>query len=298
MAKKFFSVIIVPHSKTSTRTLTFSKRAVKLLIGGAGVLVLILGVFLVDYFSMTFMRTKYRALVRESSEQKERIAVTENNVKRLEATVTNYEDYARKLNILMGFKSADVIAGEPGLGGGDPGEGGGPQAAVPSNLSLGSIKSLVLKAESVEKNLDSLVGVLESQAARLALTPTIWPTQGWISSPFGYRIDPYTGRRTFHRGMDIATNFGNPVAAAADGSVTEATFDKFYGNTVIISHGNGVVTQYCHLEKYVVQPGQKVHRGDILGTVGKTGKALGPHLHYEVRINDTAVNPYNYILEE
>jgi murein DD-endopeptidase MepM/ murein hydrolase activator NlpD len=298
MTKKFFSVIIVPHSKTNTRTLTFSKRAVKFLIGGAGVVVLVLGVFLADYFSMTFMRTKYRTLVQENSEQKERIAETKNTVKRLETTVANYEDYARKLNIMMGLKSADVIPGEPGLGGGDPGEGGEPQAATPPSLSLGSIESLVLKAESVEKNLGSLVGMLESQVARLASTPTIWPTQGWVSSPFGYRIDPYTGRRTFHRGIDIATNFGNPVAAAADGSVTEATDDKFYGNTVIISHGNGVVTQYCHLEKYVVKPGQKIRRGDILGYVGKTGKALGPHLHYEVRINDTAVNPYNYILEE
>jgi len=297
MANKFFSVIVVPHSKTNTRTLTFSKRAVKILIGGAGLAVLVLGVFLADYLSMTIIRARYRTLVRENSEQKERIAKTENTINRLEATVANYENYARKLNILMGLKSADVIPGEPGIGGGDPGEGGEPQSG-PSNLSPSAMQNLAVKAESVEKNLDSLVGMLESQAARLASTPTIWPTQGWVSSPFGYRIDPFTGRRTFHRGIDIATNFGNPVAAAADGSVTEAAFDKFFGRTVIISHGGGVITQYCHMERYIVKPGQKVHRGDILGYVGKTGKALGPHLHYEVRINNTAVNPYNYILEE
>ena len=297
MAKKFFSVIIVPHSKTNTRTFAFSKKALKFLISGAGLAVLVLGVFLADYFSMTFIRAKYRTLFRENAEQKEQIAETENTVKRLEATVANYEDYARKLNILMGFKSADVIPGEPGIGGGDPGDGGGPQS-VPASLSPSAMQNLAVKAESVEKNLDSLVGMLESQAARLASTPTIWPTQGWVSSPFGYRIDPFTGRRTFHRGIDIATNFGNPVAAAADGSVTAAAFDKFFGRMVIVSHGGGVITQYCHLEKYIVKPGQKVRRGDILGYVGKTGKALGPHLHYEVRINDTAVNPYNYILEE
>lgn len=297
MVKKFFSVIIVPHTKTNTRTLRFSKRALKLVIGGAGLAVLVLVLFLADYFSMTFIRAKYRTLVRENSEQKQRIAETENTIKRLETTVANYEDYARKLNVLMGLKSADVMPGEPGIGGGDPGEGGEPQA-VPPGLTLDAMQSLTLKAESLEKNLGSLVGALESQAARLASTPTIWPAQGWVSSPFGYRIDPFTGRRAFHRGIDIATNFGNPVVAAAYGSVTEARNDKFYGRTVIVSHGNGVVTQYCHLEKYVVQPGQKVRRGDILGYVGKTGKALGPHLHYEVRINDTAVNPYNYILEE
>ena len=297
MANKFFSVIIVPHTKTNTRTLSFSKRTVKLLAGSGAALLLVLGVVLADYLSMNVIRAKYRRLVRESTEQKERIAEAETTVKRLEATVANYEEYARKLNVLVGLKSADVISGEPGIGGGDPSDGGEPQA-VPPSLSRGAMESLADKAESVEKNLGSLVGMFESQAARLATTPTIWPAQGWVSSPFGYRIDPFTGRRAFHRGIDIATNHGNPVAAAADGTVTGVSFDKFYGRMVVLSHGSGVVTQYCHLDKYVVKPGQKVRRGDIIGNVGKTGKALGPHLHYEVRINDTSVNPYNYILEE
>jgi murein DD-endopeptidase MepM/ murein hydrolase activator NlpD len=165
-------------------------------------------------------------------------------------------------------------------------------------VTFSAIQNLTQKAESVEKNLGSLVNLMESQEARLATTPTIWPTQGWVSSPFGYRLDPFTGKRTLHRGIDIATNAGNPVVAPADGTVIEATFDKFFGKTVILSHGGGVVTQYGHLDKYVVKPGQKLRRGDLLGYVGKTGKALGPHLHYEVRINDSSVNPYNYILEE
>jgi murein DD-endopeptidase MepM/ murein hydrolase activator NlpD len=297
MANKFFSVIIVPHTKTNTRTLTFSKRGIKLLAGGGLLLLLALGLFLADYLSMNFIRAKYRLLVRENKEQKTRLTETETTVKRLEATVANYEEYARKLNVLVGLKSADVIPGEPGIGGGDPGEVVAPQS-VPPNLSTSAMESLADKAESIERNLGSLVGMFESQAARLASTPTIWPTQGWVSSPFGYRIDPFTGRRTFHRGIDIATNFGNPIAAAADGTVTGVSFDKFYGRMVVISHGSGVLTQYCHLEKYVVKAGQKIRRGDVIGFVGKTGKALGPHLHYEVRINDTSVNPYNYILEE
>jgi len=259
----------------------------------------VLAVFLVDYFSMTIIRSKYRTLARENKEQKEKISNYEGYINRLKTTISSFESYAKKLNIMMGFKSPDVIKGEPGLGGGDSGSKGAAEPAPdPQSTSFSAIQNLSQKADSVEKNLGSLVNILESQTARLATTPTIWPAQGWVSSPFGYRIDPFTGKRTFHRGIDIATNFGNPVAATADGSVIEAAYDKFFGRTVIISHGEGVVTQYCHLDKYIVKAGQRIKRGDLLGYIGKTGKALGPHLHYEVRINNTSVNPYNYILEE
>jgi murein DD-endopeptidase MepM/ murein hydrolase activator NlpD len=299
MAKKFFSVIIVPHSKTNFKTLTFSKRFIKFLIGGAALVIVVLSVILIDYFSMTIIRSKNRTLVRENTEQKEKISNYEGYIQRLKTAISNFESYAKKLNIMMGFKSPDVIRGEPGLGGGDPGsEGAAEPAPNPQTISFSAIQNLTQKADSVEKNLGSLVNMMESQTARLATTPTIWPAQGWVSSPFGYRIDPFTGKRTFHRGIDIATNFGNPVVATADGNVIEAAYDKFFGRTVIISHGGGIVTQYCHLDKYIVKAGQRIKRGDLLGYIGKTGKALGPHLHYEIRISDTSVNPYNYILEE
>ena len=299
MAKKFFSVIIVPHSKTNFKTLTFSKRSVKFLIGVGALVLVVLSVILIDYFSMTIIRSKYKTLARENTEQKERISNYEGYIQRLKTTISNFVSYAKKLNIMMGFKSPDVILGEPGLGGGDPGsEGAAEPAPDPQTISFSAIQNLTQKADSVEKNLGSLVNLMESQTARLATTPTIWPAQGWVSSPFGYRIDPFTGKRTFHRGIDIATNFGNPIVATADGNVIEAAYDKFFGRTVIISHGGGIVTQYCHLDKYIVKAGQRIKRGELLGYVGKTGKALGPHLHYEIRINDTSVNPYNYILEE
>lgn len=299
MAKKFFSVIIVPHSKTNFKTLTFSKRSVKFFLGGAALAFVVLCLFLVDYFSMTVIRSKYRVLTKEHTEQQEKISSYEASIKDLKTTISSFEGYAKKLNVMMGLKSPDVIQGEPGLGGGDPGlEGAAGPAPDSQSISFSAIQNLNLKADSVEKNLGSLVNMLESQMARLATTPTIWPAQGWVSSLFGYRMDPFTGKRTFHRGIDIATNFGNPVVATADGSVVKAVFDKFYGRTVIISHGGGIVTQYCHLDKYVVRAGQKIKRGELLGYVGKTGKALGPHLHYEVRVNNTSANPYNYILEE
>ncbi len=303
MANKLFSVIIVPHTKTNFKTLTFSKKRMKFLLGGAAAVILVLLVFLVDYFSMTLIRSKYKKMSRENTEQKEKILNYESSIQQLQQSVLNYEGYAKKLNVLMGLKAPEMIGGEPGIGGGDPGPGADGAFAQsfpesPQNLSPGAMQSLTQKAGNIEKNLDSLISVVESQAARLSTTPSIWPTQGWVSSPFGYRIDPFTGKQAFHRGIDISTNPGNPIVAAADGTVIEANYDKFLGNNVVVSHGNGVVTQYGHMTKSVVKPGQKIKRGEQIGFVGKTGKASGPHLHYEVRINDKSVNPYNYILEE
>ncbi|MFQ5720889.1 MAG: M23 family metallopeptidase, partial [Candidatus Aminicenantales bacterium] len=153
-------------------------------------------------------------------------------------------------------------------------------------------------AAGVEKNLTTLVQFFENQPLKLAATPSIWPTKGWVTSAFGWRNDPFTGKRAFHKGIDIATNLGNPVVATADGVVVQTKIEKIGGKTIIISHRGGYTTVYCHLNKFLVRPGQRVKRGDVIGEVGKTGKALGPHVHYEVRVNGKPVNPYYYILEE
>ena len=119
-----------------------------------------------------------------------------------------------------------------------------------------------------------------------------------MASAFGWRDDPFTGKRTFHYGIDIATQTGNPIAATADGIVVTTKREKIGGRTIILSHRFGYQTVYCHLSKFLVKPGQRVKRGDVIGLVGRTGKALGPHVHYEVRVNNKEVNPFYYILEE
>ena len=138
----------------------------------------------------------------------------------------------------------------------------------------------------------------ENQTAQLASTPTVWPTTGWLTSGFGERIDPFTGKKTYHYGIDIASSFGNSVVSTADGFVSNVKREKIGGNTVIISHGGGFTTVYCHLSKFAVKAGQRVKRWDVIGYIGQTGKALGPHVHYEVRRNGKAVNPQRYVLEE
>jgi murein DD-endopeptidase MepM/ murein hydrolase activator NlpD len=123
------------------------------------------------------------------------------------------------------------------------------------------------------------------------------PTKGWISSDFGYRISPFTGRREFHNGLDIATREGTPIIAPADGVVTFAANKWLIGNMITIDHGHGMVTQYGHLKEFVAKKGDHVKRGQVIAKVGNTGRSTGPHVHYMVRLNGVPVNPEKYILD-
>jgi murein DD-endopeptidase MepM/ murein hydrolase activator NlpD len=129
----------------------------------------------------------------------------------------------------------------------------------------------------------------------LADAPSQWPVQGIVTSSFGSRLDPFNGEGAFHTGIDIATNKGEAVRAPADGTVLKAGMGNGYGREVVIDHGHGVQTIYAHLSGFAVTEGQEVSRGDILGYVGSSGHSTGPHLHYEVRIHDTPVNPAKYL---
>jgi murein DD-endopeptidase MepM/ murein hydrolase activator NlpD len=125
--------------------------------------------------------------------------------------------------------------------------------------------------------------------------PNLWPVEGQVTGSFGERIDPFNGEGAFHSGVDIGSSFGAPVIAPADGVVTFSELLGGYGKALMIDHGNGISTRYGHLSGYAVTSGQRVHRGDVIGFVGDSGRSTGPHLHYEVRINDTPVNPYKYL---
>jgi murein DD-endopeptidase MepM/ murein hydrolase activator NlpD len=134
-----------------------------------------------------------------------------------------------------------------------------------------------------------------SEWVKTSSEPNLWPVEGRITSSFAERVDPFLGEGAYHRGVDISTNYGHAVVAPADGVVEFADYQNRYGMLVILQHANGFSTRFGHLSGFAVMPGQHVHRGDILGYVGMSGRATGPHLHYEVRINDNPVNPYSYL---
>ncbi len=125
----------------------------------------------------------------------------------------------------------------------------------------------------------------------------MWPTRGWTSSRFGYRASPFTGKREFHKGIDISARMGSPVVATADGMVAFSGLDRGYGRTIVLKHGYGLKTRYAHLKRILVKKGQFVKRGEIIGLVGNSGRSTGSHLHYEVHLNGVPVNPMKYIID-
>jgi len=129
----------------------------------------------------------------------------------------------------------------------------------------------------------------------IADAPSMWPVEGRLGSGFGVREDPINGEGKFHTGIDIDAPYGTPVRAAADGDVTGETMGAGYGRQIVLNHGHDVVTLYGHLSAIAVVPGQHVNRGQVIGYVGQSGRATGPHLHYEVRVHMVPVNPHKYL---
>ncbi len=152
-------------------------------------------------------------------------------------------------------------------------------------------------AKANEDTLRALTGYFEDRKAILASAPSIWPARGWVTSEFGFRLDPYTGERRLHEGLDIANAPGTTVSAPADGTVVYAANESGYGNVLVIDHGSGIKTRYGHLSHIDVRLGNRVTRGQPVATVGNSGRSTGPHLHYEVRINGVPENPRKFILD-
>lgn len=153
------------------------------------------------------------------------------------------------------------------------------------------------EALNQERILQELSQAAEQRSSRWAATPSIWPVKGWVTSGFGPRISPFTEKPAWHDGLDIGAPPNAPVQAPAQGRVTAIGFDPKLGNIVRLDHGFGVETLYGHLAKSLVKEGQRVNRGDVVGLVGSSGLATGPHLHYMVKVHGQALDPNKYILE-
>src|SRR5438105_4282888 len=130
---------------------------------------------------------------------------------------------------------------------------------------------------------------------RMAAAPSLWPVEGRIMSAFGERNDPFNGEGAFHRGVDISGDYGQNIVSPADGIVESTEVRNGYGKTVMVNHGHGITTLFGHMSAFAVVPGQKIRRGDTIGYVGQSGRSTGPHVHYEVHINDAPVNPHKYL---
>ncbi len=212
----------------------------------------------------------------------------------MQAQLLRLDTVGERLVKLAGFKPQDLAFGEL------PGRGGAVSTLPSQDISLGDFtRQLDSLSRQVDDRSDKL-GILESlftlDGAKKKLIPTMLPVEGgWYSSNYGWRIDPFTGQRAFHEGIDVVAETGTPIRAAAAGVVIYSDLHPQYGNMIEIDHGNGLVTRYAHASKRTVRVGEVVLQGAKVGEVGKSGRVTGTHLHFEVRQRGGAVNPSQFL---
>lgn len=289
--KNKYIITIVPADSGKVKKITVSTKEFRFLTVG-GVFLVLFFLFLFVHFIYTTAQNQQIAKLKQEVEiLKEVNAKYQKTADSLEEKLNYFSDKAKKLALLVG---ADISIDDDPLG-----IGGSDYVFTPYAEYLNKdLDSMNERAQKLFEGYEKLAKIYQNKNDILRKTPSIWPAKGFITDGFGYRIDPFTGKRAFHEGIDISARRGTPVVAPADGIVSMAGKTKGYGNFVVINHQNNIETRYGHLRDIFVKKGQIVKRGDVIGTVGNTGRSTGPHLHFEVRVNGKAVNPRDYIISE
>jgi len=272
---------------------------------GIGILtltLLLLALLIVDYVNTKSKIFMLKSLKTENQILHEQMLTLANKARKVESELQTIKQLETKVRVMLNAEKPEQSTASFGIGGfsDDYNEYPISNTSIDSNLTYRKVAS---KMDNVTGRLQieqsSMVELQEIMAERnsiLSSFPSVWPSRGWITSGFGYRVYPFTGENKFHEGIDISTRIGATVVVPADGIVTEQTYDISFGNNIIIDHGYGFVTRYGHLSKIDVKAGEIVKRGTKIGEAGNTGMSTGPHLHYEIRLNGVPVNPENYIL--
>ena len=278
-------MIVVPHARARFRKLRISNR--QLVIGLSAFAALTLAsIFTTWSFFTKTVNLKELEQVRTENESLRQVNRSfEDSIRTLQKQLGDFEDRTRQLAIVAGLDELGV-GQQAGIGGEES------HLAGPFDLS-----GLSQRSAELGRSLGDVDAKLNERLQLIASTPAIAPVKGILTSSFGGRRDPITGRPARHWGIDIATAPGSDVVASADGIVVRTGRIGGLGKAVYVSHGYGVTTRYAHLSSIEVTPGQRVKRRDVLGRVGATGRATGYHLHYEVRVDGGAVNPLTYILD-
>jgi murein DD-endopeptidase MepM/ murein hydrolase activator NlpD len=300
------NIILVSERLAKAKTLTLGTPQLVLLGGLMAATVLALAValhFAALRFNPNLHLPHVETLILSSQQQqheetqtylRENLNAMAVRLGEMQAQLVRLDTLGERLAKVAGFKPQEFRFGEA------PGRGGAVSMLPSHDLSLGDFtEQLELLTRQVEDRGDKL-NIIESlftfDNARKKLVPTMRPVQGgWYSSNFGWRIDPFTGQRAFHEGIDFVVEHGSPIRAAAGGVVVYSAFHPQYGNMVEIDHGNDLVTRYAHASRRLVTVGEVVLRGAKIGEVGKTGRATGTHLHFEVRRRGAPVNPVQFL---
>jgi murein DD-endopeptidase MepM/ murein hydrolase activator NlpD len=330
-SEETLTVIVFRGARANPWRLKVRKTIVKhaLILGFA--LLLIQGGIITHYVYQWSQLSELGEIKQELTTSRARTTNFSTEVDGMKKRMLVLETLNRKLQTMFGLE-ADEIQGLPS---GLPGQGGeelpyeelpydGMQEEMPSESSISIEKTgpapevsklgsamdrkiteikaglewLSQQTELEGQILQELSTVAQKKADQWASIPSIWPVKGAITSRFGPRVSPFTGKKALHAGIDIGTPTGTEVRSPATGKVVVAAYDGRMGKFIRIDHGYGIETTFGHLSKIHVKYGDKVHRGDLIGLVGSTGKfSTGPHLHYQVAVNDIVVDPVHYILD-
>lgn len=308
MKKKYFTLIIVPDATSKFKQLKLPYLLTRGLI--AGIILGILAVaamsyyLVINYQDMTQTIKEFPEIRKETRNQKVLIERYETDITELRQMVSRLKLVNAKLMLMAGIENPADITVNLGVGGVDS------EAEFASLIQgfhehseevilqkIENLSTLKQDAVSQEELSQRLMEYFQDQKTLLASTPSIWPVKGWVTSGFGTRKSPFTGKQTMHSGLDIATKTGTPIKAPADGIVSYSDRKGAFGKVLVIDHGYGYTTFYGHCSALLKEVGDKVKRGDVVAKVGNTGTSTGPHLHYEVRVNGVATNPTKFILD-
>ena len=289
MPKRFYILFVARGADGQLRKIPVPTHYLYVLAVGALVGVLGLAGLAHSYVRMLVKVGSYNELRAESEDLKNRYSHLEQVARERDIQVASLGSLASEVSSLYGLKSDPMLIQTVS----DKLE----DRQVSSSIDrLYSLKTAALTgATSVGISLGLTRNVTTADWLRANTAPNLWPVEGPVTGAFGERIDPFNGEGAFHSGIDIGAVYGQPVIAPADGVVEFADFMGGYGRAIILDHGHAITTRYGHLKGFGVFPGQHVHRGDTIGYVGDSGRSTGPHLHYEVRINDVPVNPHKYL---
>ncbi|HEY6968522.1 MAG TPA: M23 family metallopeptidase [Candidatus Angelobacter sp.] len=281
MRKRFYIMLVARNSEGELLKIPIPLHYLYVFIAGAFIGMLTITGMAGSYARMLLKTQRYNQLRTEKEALKSRYTQLEQIAQENQLQAESLSSLAGEVSSLYGLKPDPVFQQD------DPASASIEQLYALKNTAMSGAASIGIGMDLTDATTRDWV--------RLASAPTLWPVEGRISGGFGERIDPFNGEGAFHRGVDISSQYGTPVIAPADGVIRFADFMNGYGRAVIVDHGQGITTLYGHLSGFGVTSGQVVHRGDTLGYVGLSGRSTGPHLHYEVRIFNTAVNPTKYL---
>ena len=299
MAKRFFTVLILPDATAQARKFHITRPVLTAFASLVAVGIMAFAFFLYQYVSLNLRMLEVRQLRQEVGDR----VVLAAKITQLEGDLSRLRDFDQKLRVVAGLDQG--AQDRPDFAQGGAGtlsrtalmDTVQHEAGRLADLVTRDIEVLGREITSRERSFRELKTLLEEKRSVLASTPTIWPVKGLITAGYGYRQSPFTSAREMHEGLDIAAPFGSAILATADGIVSFAGPLADFGNVVFVNHGHGFTTFYAHASKIKVKEGQSVNRGDVVASVGTTGRTTGPHVHYEVQVNGLAVNPMKYIVD-